>query len=226
MTFTPAKAALDLGFYSTDLAAAQEFWGSAVGLEYEELLKVGGGVHQHRYTLHGAVLKSNVSRDPLEPGTSGLVRLRIAADVDAPTSLPHPEGVDVELVPVGHDGIIATEITIAARSVDHTASLLIAAFDIRPVGGRLQIGESLIAFDHQPRRPLAGHHRTSGFTYLTAQVFDVAQQHARFLRKGFTEGLAPIRLGNTAAISFVRLPDGDWLELSQRANLVGRLPDL
>ena len=65
-----------------------------------------------------------------------------------------------------------------------------------------------------------------GFTYLTAQVFDVSEQHERFLRKGFTEGMAPTRLGDTAAISCVRLPDGDWLELSQRANLVGELPDL
>ena len=226
MTFTPAKAAIDLGFYSNDLDTANEFWGSTVGLPYEELLKVGGGIHQHRYTLHGAVLKSNVSRDPLDAGTSGLVRLRIAADVDAPTSLAHPDGVDVELVPMGYDGIVATEITIAARSVDHTASLLIAAFDTRPEGGRLRIGESVIAFDQQPHRAVAGPHRSVGFTYLTTQVFDVAKQHERFLHKGFTEGMAPIRLGDTAAISFVRLPDGDWLELSQRANLVGELPEL
>ncbi len=226
MTFTPAKPALDLGFYSNDLESARAFWGSVVGLPYEELLKVGGGVHQHRYTLHGAVLKSNVSREPLEAGTSGLIRLRIAADVDEPRSLDHPDGVDVELVPMGHDGVSATEVTIAARSVDHTASLLIEAFDAKPIGGCLHVGETVIAFDHQPRRPLAGPARSVGFTYLTAQVFDVAQQHERFLRKGFTEGMAPTRLGDTAAISFVRLPDGDWLELSQRASLVGELPDL
>jgi lactoylglutathione lyase len=226
MTFTPAKPALDLGFYSNDLETAQTFWGSVVGLPYEELLKVGGGVHQHRYTLHGAVLKSNIARDPLEPTTSGLVRLRIAADVDGPTVLDHPDGVDVELVPMGHDGVSATEVTIAARSVDHTASLLIEAFDAKPFGGRIHVGETLIAFDHQPHRAPAGPSRSAGFTYLTAQVFDVVAQHERFIRKGFTEGMAPTRLGDTAAISFVRLPDGDWLELSQRANLTGPLPDL
>lgn len=225
MGFELAKAAVDLGFYSDDLDAAQTFWGSTVGLPYEELLKVGGGIHQHRYTLHGAILKSNVSRDPLETGTSGLIRLRIAADVDSPTSLSHPDGVDIDIVPHGHDGISATEITVAARSVDQTASLLAAAFEVEPVGERLQLGESLIAFEHRPHRRPAGPHRTAGFTYLTAQVFDVADEHERFLRAGFTEGMAPVRLGDTAAISFVRLPDGDWLELSQRANLVGQLPD-
>ncbi len=226
MTFTAAKPALDIGTYTNDLEAAQGFWHTTVGLPYEELLKVGGGVHQHRYTLHGAVLKLNASRDPLAPSTSGYVRLRIAADVDAPTTLAHPDGVAVDLVPMGHDGVKATEVTIAARSVDHTASIMIEAFDAKPIGGRLQIGETLIAFDHEPRREPAGPSRSLGLTYLTAQVHDVVKQHERFLRKGFTEGMAPTRLGDTAAISFVRLPDGDWLELSQRANLTGPLPEL
>lgn len=226
MTFSPAKPALDVGFYTNDWDSAQAFWSDSVGLAYEELLKVGGGVHQHRFTLHEGVLKQNTSRDPLEPSTSGFVRLRIAADVDEVTSLQHPDGVPIEIVPMGHDGVSAVEITIAARSVDHTASLLIEAFDARPDGGRLHVGETLLAFDHQPRRPESGPSRSLGCTYITTQVFDVQKQHERFLRKGFTEGMAPTRLGDTAAISFVRLPDGDWLELSQRANLTGELPDL
>lgn len=226
MTFSPAKSALDVGFYTNDLEAARSFWADSIGLGYEELLKVGGGVHQHRYTLHGGVLKQNVARDTLEPGTSGFLRLRIAADIDEVASFVHPDGVPVELVPMGHDGISAVEITLAARSVDHTASILIEAFDARPEGGRIHIGETLIAFDHQPGRAPAGPSRSLGCTYITTQVFDVQKQHERFIRKGFTEGMAPMRLGDTAAISFVRLPDGDWLELSQRANLTGDLPDL
>lgn len=226
MTFSPAKSALDVGFYTNDLEAAQSFWENEVGLRYEELLKVGGGVHQHRYGLHEGVLKQNVSRDPLEPTTSGFTRLRIAADVEDVVALMHPDGVPVELVPMGHDGISAVEITLAARSVDHTASMLIEAFDARPEGGRIHVGETLIAFDHRPGRAPAGPSRSLGCTYITTQVFDVRKQHERFMRKGFTEGMAPMRLGDTAAISFVRLPDGDWLELSQRANLTGELPDL
>ncbi len=224
MTFSPAKPALDVGFYTNDLEPAQSFWQDSVGLRYEELLKVGGGIHQHRYTLHEGVLKQNVSRDPLEASTSGFVRLRIAADVDEVVALVHPDGTPVELVPMGHDGVSAVEITIAARSVDHTASIMIEAFDARPEGGRIHVGETLIAFDHQPGRAPAGPHRSLGCTYITTQVFDVREQHERFIRKGFTEGMAPTRLGDTAAISFVRLPDGDWLELSQRANLTGELP--
>jgi lactoylglutathione lyase len=57
------------------------------------------------------------------------------------------------------------------------------------------------------------------------QVADVVAAHAHALARGMTEGLAPLRLGDVAAISFVRLPDGDWIELSQRASLTGALPD-
>ncbi len=64
-----------------------------------------------------------------------------------------------------------------------------------------------------------------GIRYLTVQVRDVEAAHAHAVGRGCTEGLAPIRLGDVAYISFVRLPDGDWVELSQRASLTGPLPD-
>ena len=35
--------------------------------------------------------------------------------------------------------------------------------------------------------------------------------------------LAPLTLGTTARISMVRDPDGNWIELSQRASIVGSL---
>ena len=37
------------------------------------------------------------------------------------------------------------------------------------------------------------------------------------------EALAPLTLGTTARISMVRDPDGNWIELSQRASITGSL---
>jgi lactoylglutathione lyase len=42
--------------------------------------------------------------------------------------------------------------------------------------------------------------------------------------RGGTEGRPPLTLGATARISFVRDPDGNWIEISQRASLTGPLP--
>ena len=63
-----------------------------------------------------------------------------------------------------------------------------------------------------------------GYRYLTAQVFDVDYEHERALRLGATEGRGVVTLGETARISFIQDPDGNWIELSQRASLTGPLP--
>jgi hypothetical protein len=68
--------------------------------------------------------------------------------------------------------------------------------------------------------------RSRGFRYLTVQVFDVRAEHARLLERGWREGIAPIKLGETAFISFVLDPDGAPIEISQRASLTGPLPEV
>jgi predicted enzyme related to lactoylglutathione lyase len=55
------------------------------------------------------------------------------------------------------------------------------------------------------------------------QVYDVRSTHARVLEHGGREGRAPIRLGDVAHISFVRDPDGNWIEISQRKSITGSL---
>ncbi len=47
------------------------FYSERIGLPYEELLPVGGGVRQYRYGLLGSVLKINHSRDPLPERIAG-----------------------------------------------------------------------------------------------------------------------------------------------------------
>jgi lactoylglutathione lyase len=42
---------------------------------------------------------------------------------------------------------------------------------------------------------------------------------------GVWEGTAPMRLGKVARISMIRDPDGNFIEISQRASLTGPIPD-
>ena len=53
--------------------------------------------------------------------------------------------------------------------------------------------------------------------------FKVDEIHARTLAAGALEGLAPTTLGDVARISMILDPDGNWIELSQRASIVGTL---
>lgn len=90
--------------------------------------------------------------------------------------------------------------------------------------GRYRVGDTLVRCDVEaglaPMTTRAG----AGWRYLTVQVFDVDAEHARLVGLGFGEELAPVTLGSTARISFVRGHDGLFLEVSQRANLTGPLP--
>ncbi|MGH6971347.1 MAG: VOC family protein, partial [Caulobacteraceae bacterium] len=62
-----------------------------------------------------------------------------------------------------------------------------------------------------------------GWGYITFQVFKVDKEHAFVLGHGGGEATAPVTLGTTARISMVRDPDGNRIELSQRASIVGSL---
>ncbi len=98
-------------------------------------------------------------------------------------------------MPRGHDGVHATEITLAVRSIDETSMALVMALDAQRLGGRLQVGETLIALSRQTTRTPTTESRAAGFTNLTAQIFDVVEQHHRFLRSAFVEGTPPMRPG-------------------------------
>jgi hypothetical protein len=113
----------------------------------------------------------------------------------------------------------------ASSDPDRLAVMLRDGFDAVNVrDNRWQVGTTVLVL-HGGGEPM-GPMRTRGFRYLTVQVFDVRAEHARLLEIGWTEGTAPIKLGETAFISFVLDPDGAPIEISQRASLTGPLPDV
>lgn len=219
------KHAVDIGTATNHLALAQTFWGDTIGLPFDHLLKVGGGVHQHRYDLHGAVLKLNHHRDPLEDLPTGYVGLTTLAPVSDTRLLLDPDKVPITLVPALPDGV-RTEIHLEVRDLARTLEAIVGGLGASADGEGARIGESRFDLRELPDRPATHRRDGTGIRYLTVQVRDVESAHAHALAHDLTEGLAPVRLGDTAYISFVRLPDGDWVELSQRASLTGPLPDV
>lgn len=220
-----AKRHLDIGTATGDWDAAQRFWGDDVGLAYEEYLKIGAGVRQHRFGCHGSVVKVNHSREPLVDHPSIHRRLRVAsAHVGAPTPLHH-DGVDVELVPPGHDGVGTIEIVNACADAATARRFWVDALggdEVEP--GRYRVGDTLVRCVVEPGLAPMTTRAGRGWRYLTVQVFDVDAEHERIVGLGFGDEMRPVTLGSTARISFVRGHDGLFLEVSQRANLTGPLP--
>ncbi len=82
---------------------------------------------------------------------------------------------------------------------------------------------TLFFLKENPHREFAREMRGTGYRYMTVQVWNVDEEHRRAIDRGGKEGRAPATLGKVARISFIRDPDDNWIEISQRASLTGHL---
>ncbi|MHB8376322.1 MAG: VOC family protein [Dehalococcoidia bacterium] len=191
------------------------------------MLPLGGGVRQHRHAMNGSVLKINAARDALPgEGPAGYRELLIArGGIEAPTPLLDPDGNRVTLVPRGHADVDGIAVRLAVRDEAAVHRFYGGVLALDPAGERAyRCGGSLLLFEQDASAREVGRMQARGLRYITIQVWDVDREHARILARGGTEGRPPVTLGTTARISFVRDPDGNWIELSQRASLTGALP--
>lgn len=221
-----AKNHIDAGLFTNSLEPMLAFWQQAVGLPFEEILPTGGGNRQHRHAMNGSVLKLNHARDPLPPEpASGYRELFIARDgIAAAQALADSDGNRVTLVPPGCNGITGIGIRYGVRDVEAFRAFFGHALELEEIApATFRWGDTLLFIKHDPAAGRAGDMRAPGFRYITVQVWDVNKEHARFLERGAEEGRAPVTLGSTARISFIRDPDGNWIEVSQRASLTGAL---
>jgi catechol 2,3-dioxygenase-like lactoylglutathione lyase family enzyme len=221
-----AKPRLDFGLYTNDLDGMLAFWQGEVGLEFDEVLPVGRGVRQHRHALNGSVFKLNHSRDPLpaEP-RSGYRELLIARPgLPERRSLVDPDGNRVTLVPPGEGGVDAIGIRLAVSDASAQADFYARIMEFEEAGERsFRLGDTLLSFEAEPGIERSGEMRAGGYRYCTLQVWDVDEAHAEITSRGGEEAHPPMTLGKVARLSFVRDPDGNWIEISQRASLTGEI---
>lgn len=222
-----AKPQVDIGLSTNRLEPMLSFWQREAGLPFDHLLPIRPGHDQHRHDALGSVVKVNHHKEPLpeDAPASGYVELLIARGaLTAPKALKDPDGNRVSLVPPGFEGVTQIGIRIACRDLAAHRRFYGEGLGLpeeRP--GVFRAGESLILLEESPEAAADAGMRGKGWRYITFQVFKVDDAHADALAKGAREALAPVTLGQTARISMVRDPDGNWIELSQRASIVGSL---
>ena len=221
-----AKPRIDVGLHTNRREEMLAFWQQEVGLPYDHMLKLGGGRQQHRHHLLGSVLKINHVRDPLpEAPASGYRELLIAREgLAAPVRLADPDGNLVTLVPPGAEGVVRIGVRLGVRDPAAHRRFFLEALQLSEAGdGAFHCGDSVILVEPADDAPTDAVYQAPGYRYITIQVFKVDTEHAGILARGGREGRAPTTLGSTARISFVRDPDGNWIEISQRASLTGSL---
>lgn len=216
------KPALDVGLYTNDLDPMLTFWQQQAGLSFSELLPVGGGVHQHRHAIGDSVLKINHSRTPLPAGPSGLAQLALFNNlVDTPQLVLDPDGNRLELHPQHEQ---APNLRLTLQVNDYAVSERFYATTLgleRNDQGAFLVGASEIVLQTGTVGDVP--QKATGLRYMTFQVADVVSEHQAIVATGGAEGMAPVRLGDVAYISFVRDPDGNWIEISQRKSITGSL---
>lgn len=219
-----AKPALDVGLFTNQRDAMLAFWQGPAGVPFGELLPIGGGVQQHRHAIGDSVLKINDCREALEPAPpSGIRELIIARPgLEAPRQLTDPDGNRLSLVPPGAVTQLRLRLTVSDLAAHqafygHVLGLPRGTDEHTFLCGHSQLCLEPGTATRDPAQ------RAPGFRYLTIQVFDVRAVHATVLARGGREGRPPVRLGDVAHISFVRDPDGNWIELSQRKSITGSL---
>src|SRR5579883_1122734 len=131
-----AKPHLDIGLFTNRLEAMLAFWQGEVGLPFEELSPVGGGVRQHRHGANGSVVKINHARDPLPAAPPcGYRELLIArAGLEEPRSLTDPDGNRVTLLPPGYEGITGIGVRLAVRDPAAFDDFCGRVFGMAPAG--------------------------------------------------------------------------------------------
>lgn len=223
-----AKPRIDVGLSAIDLPAMLEFWQGTIGLKLDHVLPVGNGLHQHRHDLAGSVLKINHARDGVAARPpSGYRELLLAREgLKAPEHLIDPDGNRVTLVPPGHGGVTRIGMGLGVRDVAAHRRFYGEALELPSLDGApdaFLCGDSVLRVAHDPAAPADATIEGQGYRYLTIQVFACDQAHAGILARGGREGRPAITLGDVARFSFVRDPDGNWIEISQRKSLTGSL---
>ena len=221
-----AKPHLDVGLFSTKREEQLAFWQQVVGLPYDHVGKLGGGVQQHRHHMNGSILKMNHSRDALPAAPpSGIVGLEIAREgISSIQPLDDPDGNRVTLVPKGQGGVEGTAILLKVNDPAQHDRFWTEAMQFERVSeGRYRCGDSLVVVAARGRVDRSEEWRGPGYRYMTVQVWDCIADYEGILARGGTSGGAPRVLGDTVRYAFVCDPDGNHIEISQRASLTGSL---
>ncbi|WP_456791852.1 VOC family protein [Bradyrhizobium sp. USDA 4506] len=205
------------------------FWQQEAGLRFDHVQPIRRGQKQYRHDAQGSVIKLNHHVEPLpDVAPSGYRELIIArAGVDAPQRMADPDGNSVCLVPPGHDGIAQIGVVMAVRDLAAHRRFYGDILDFTEQtwsdGPAFRLGDSLILLREDRAATIDPVRGARGWRYITLQVADIDAVHDELRAKGVREGLAPVTLGEVARISMILDPDGNWIELSRRASIVGSL---
>jgi lactoylglutathione lyase len=221
-----AKNHIDVGMFSNRRDEQLTFWQDTVGLEYDHMAKLGGGIQQHRHHMNGSIMKMNHARDPLpdEP-PCGIYGLLIAREgLAEPQPMEDPDGNRLCLVPPGYRDVAGIGLVLHVNDLEATRRFYLDVLEMEEFApGEFRCGDSMIFADQTGGVERATEWKAPGWRYFTLQIFDADDVTAKVEASGGEIAQPVKQLGDTVRFSMVRDPDGNHIELSQRSTLTGPL---
>lgn len=219
---TLAKPCIDIGYFTNKPAPMLAFWREEMGLAAEEPVAFNDGLTQYRHACGDSVIKINAASNGAATGTTAYAELLLAdAGLTAPQTLTDPDGNTIHRVPPGYRGI--SGLGLLVRTPEPAA---LATFYTRVMGftrhddGGIACGNTLLFAAPGPAAT-NNHWVNTGLSYFTVHVMRVDAAYKAMVVAGASPGEAPYSIGRIARISFVRDPQGNWIEVAQRAALAG-----
>jgi len=208
------------------------FWQQDASLRFDHVLPIRRGQKQYRHDAHGSVMKLNHHAEPLPAAApSGYRELMIAREgVEEPRSMVDPDGNRVRLVPPGLEWHHPTSHKDGSPEPQRT--LQVSYGDILRLRRTAPVGRSGLSASERASffwrktapRPSIRFGQALGWRYITLQIADIDTVHNDLRKQGRARGSCA---GNTwkrgADIGWILDPDGNWIELSRRASIVGSL---
>jgi lactoylglutathione lyase len=219
------KNQLDVGLLSASISVV-DFWRDEAGLKFDHVLPIMKGHDQHRFDEGGSVIKVNVRPEQTGETRSGIEELLIARpDLADPKPMADPDGNRVTFVPSGAEGVTQVGVRIAVRDLSRT---MVHYRDVlgfaEEAPARVRCGDTVLLFEERADAPSDAGQAERGWLYLTVQVRDCDAETARVEKLGARVAVAPRNMGKVARMAMILDPDGNLLEISQRASLTGPLP--
>ena len=218
-----SKDVLDIGYFTDNLEETLKFWKNDLGLDCETPVRYNNGLTQYRHPLRETIIKVNTSDRKLAKPPSGYTELFIATkNLNSPKSTLNPDGELITLVPKGHLGISETAIKVAVSNAKSHGHFYEVVMGFEKIGeNSFRSGNCLLFTEEKKGHARAGHWTNYGFRYFTVHVRNIDDTFNRIVAAGAEVGEEPYAIGDIAKISFVRDPDGNWIEVAQRASLAG-----
>jgi hypothetical protein len=223
-----ARPGLDFGLPTDNEKARRAFY-EGLDLVHLKTDNIMDGQDEVYYELHGSWLKIVTSDQPMPAGVSGYDELLFVSGASTQVSrLIDPDGVKVSVVPRGYRGLDEVGVIVKVNDVSAKERFLSEGMQgDRTDSGGWRVGNTVFFVEQASPRLEPGPMFARGFTMVSLIVRSIYKTHAALCAAGASHGLRVCEdsiVPGRCLFSFVRDPNGNWIELVQFDDLSGPLP--